>query len=718
MNILYGKKVLCFIALPHHNRILMPIMQALQAQGAEVEYITAAAEGAFEITLNEADLPYRHALDYCTPAVQEQIATAFQTFRPAWQDKLLSQPLMQAVPVVIQDKSVRLAMENLFCFQRMFEVEKPDLLFALHELNPWGKILGYLSQVHRIPYITFQEGLYYTSIYTLRFHTDYTTACVAWGEATRRKLAAAGCAPDKIFPLGNIGLWKAGQQATQTAAMAATRTALGIKPEKKIVLFLMSHAEYNTFEPAVFCEWLKTHEDVVLVFKWHPISKRKAIEQILKDVRGFPGIISVQDFDTAALLGASDVCIVVGNSTTALEALVVGKPLIEILLGGECYSLAAEGVAEAAQGFEDAGEIIERILTSGLSLERQENVARYLADHLAFQDDGTATRVVDMAAEMLTARANSAAAPLLSVQEERFPCSLILPVDDAPLEHVLTTLNGIAAHVPAELFEIIIVNAASLNEQDGQDEIDAIDEVNQLLAGLEGDVKVIAGKPEWGFGVCCNRAVAEARGKYLAFLKPGLIPCEGWLEGLLSTAEQEPDVGVVGGRVANENDLLWHIGVAFDHNQSPFSLYRLLPLDFIGARRQRQFEAVEAPFVVSREQFCRLGGFSSDLTNRFEDIDFCLRLRANGARVLYTPHSTILRTAASWQPTPDQDTLNRVRFYARWTGSLWQNDAGYLKEDGLDHDRLSGLYRDLAGRVASGARTAQDQMDQMDQTSA
>ena len=163
MNILYGKKVSCFIALPHHNRILMPIMQALQAQGAEVEYITAAAEGAFEITLNEAGLPYRHALDYCTPAVQEQIATAFQTFRPAWQDKLLSLPLMQAVPVVIQDKSVRLAMENLFCFQRMFEVEKPDLLFALHELNPWGKILGYLSQVHRIPYITFQEGLYSTS---------------------------------------------------------------------------------------------------------------------------------------------------------------------------------------------------------------------------------------------------------------------------------------------------------------------------------------------------------------------------------------------------------------------------------------------------------------------------------------------------------------------------------------------------------------------------
>ena len=221
MDILDGKKVSCFIALPHHNRFLLPIMHSLQARGAEVQYITAAAEGAFEITLNEAGLPFRHAFDYLTPDVQERVETAFQAMRSAWQEKLLQHALLQAVPVVIQDKTVRLAMENLFCFQRMLEVEQPDLMFALHELNPWGKLLGYLSHEQRIPYITFQEGLYYTSVYSLRFHTDYTTACVAWGEATRQQLIAAGGAPDKIFPLGNIGLWEARQKATREDAIAS-----------------------------------------------------------------------------------------------------------------------------------------------------------------------------------------------------------------------------------------------------------------------------------------------------------------------------------------------------------------------------------------------------------------------------------------------------------------------------------------------------------------
>ena len=42
--------------------------------------------------------------------------------------------------------------------------------------------------------------------------------------------------------------------------------------------------------------------------------------------------------------------------------------------------------------------------------------------------------------------------------------------------------------------------------------------------------------------------------------------------------------------------------------------------------------------------------------------------------------------------------MNRIRFYSKWTGFLWQDDEAYLKEDGLTHD---GLERSLsrAGRT-------------------
>ena len=150
MNILAGKKVLCFIALPHHNRFLVPIMEALRREGMEITYFTAAAEGAFEITLNQANLPYRHLFDYATGETAERVSESYGQLRSTLQNKILGNRTMQSVPVVIQDKVIRGAVENFFCMERMLEVEKPALVFALHELNPWGKILGYLSHSQRM----------------------------------------------------------------------------------------------------------------------------------------------------------------------------------------------------------------------------------------------------------------------------------------------------------------------------------------------------------------------------------------------------------------------------------------------------------------------------------------------------------------------------------------------------------------------------------------
>lgn len=691
MNIFAGKKALCFIALPYHNRILLPIMEELKQRGMEVKFFTAAAEAAFEITLNDAGLPYRHVLDYATEEIAGQVNDAWRTLRPLWQDKLLTNPLLQAVPLVIQDKVIRSVVENAFCFKQMLETEKPDLLFALHELNSWGKILGHLSHVCGIPYLTFQEGLCYARGPLYRFHTDYTTACVVWGEADRQVLLSAGCSPEKTVALGNIDLWATREKATHPDAIAATRQTFGIKPDKKVVVFFMSYASYNPFAPGVFLEWLRAHPEIVVVFKWHPIQSKDVVERTLEQFKGVSSVISLMGSDTYPLLAISDACVLVGNSTTGIEALFFGKPLVEISLVDHLYSYAAQGVAVSANGFEDIGDKLERIFTQGLSPEQQHRVATFLDRHFAFLDGKTAERVVEMASEMLEARA-AEPHPIVSLSsesEKTIPCSVILPVNDSSYDAVIGTLRGLDAHVPAHLFELLIVNAVSHPE------------ARALIASVGGrHVRVIAGDPKWSFAECCNQAAAEAQGQYLACLKPGLVPSPGWLEGLLEVVAQEQGIGVVGGLTLNEQGLVWHAGTAFDINQSPFSLYRLLPMTFHGVQKQREFQAMEGPLLVGREQFCRLGGFSEDLINRFEEVDFCLRLRKTGARILYTPQSISVRTADNWRPTPEQDRTNCYRFYARWAGSLWQDDEHYLKDDGFDHDSLSAWYRDFAQQIS------------------
>jgi len=699
MSMLSGKKVLCFIALPHHNRFLVPIMEALNREGMEVLYFTAPAEGAFEITLNQANLPYKHLLDYATSETVDRAAEAYRGLRAVLQNKILGSRTMQSVPIVIQDKVIRGAVETFFCIQRMLEVEKPALLFALHELNPWGKILGYLSHVHRIPYFTLQEGLYYADLHYYRFHTDYSTACLVWGEECREILLRAGCSDDKIFPVGNTHIWDAKKEFTDAHAVARTRAALGIAPEKRIVLFLMSHSHYRTFEAQPFLRWMKARGDVVALFKWHPVAGKEIIDKAMERLQGEPSIINVPDYDTYALIGASDICVTVGNSTTGLEALVFGKPLIEVRLPDQPYSYSIQKVAEQAFGFEDISGKIEAILTQGLSESMAASVEGYLGHNFAYRDQGTMRRIVDLVKESVAVQAAEPRPSLVPRGPVSIPCSIVLPVDECPPEEFLATLRGIASSTAPELYEVLIVRCTEQNA------------IGAILDTLGGDVKILAGEPDWSYGSACNRATSEARGKYLAFLQPGMIPEPGWLEGLLETAEEEHDVGIVGGQVLNKNRLLWHIGTAFDVNQSPFSIYRFLPPEFSGAQKPREFQAVEFPFLVAREIFCRLGGFSTTLYNRFEDIDFCLTVKQDRLKVIFTPRSVLVRAASSWGVDPHRDQMNRIRFYSKWTGSLWQDEGEYLRQDGLTHDALTAIYRELAGRVAHGVSQLETSME-------
>ena len=693
MTTLGGKKVLCFIALPHHNRFLVPIMEALAGQGMEVVYFTAAAEGAFEITLNEAKLPYRHVLDYADEETAKRVAQAMSELRPVLQEKILSNPVLQSVPIVIQDKTIRGAVENYHGLDRMLAVEKPDLLFALHELNPWGKILGHLSHLHRIPYFTLQEGLYYADIHYYRFHTDYSTACIVWGDECREILMRAGCSDDKLYPLGNTHIWNAKKEFTDPATVERTRAALGVASGKKIVLFLMSHSHYHPFEPGNFLRWMKDRGDIVAVFKWHPATGKEIIDRALEKFSKDPSIINVHETDTYALIGASEICITVGNSTTGLESLAFGKPLMEVRLPDQPYSYSEKGVALQAFGFEGLGEQIAAILGKGLPPETAAKVQTYLDHNFTYRDDKTMDRIVDLVERSIAARNEQPRPPLMAPQPETVSCSIVLPVDDSAPEILLATLQGIADHSAPELYEVLIVDCAQSGE------------TKEILSSLGGDVATIPGSPAWNYATACNAAVPHARGKYLVFLKPGLAPQAGWLDGLLEVAEQEPAFGIVGGQVLHNNGLLWHIGTAFDVNQSPFSLYRFLPQEFCGALRRREFAAREFPLLVSRELFCALGGLNPLLHNRLDDIDFCLAVKQAGRRILYTPKSRMIYQSSSWHP--DAATKRSgIHFYSKWTGSLWQDDGAYLREDGLTHDTLALLYRDLAGRVAYGAELA------------
>lgn len=689
-----GKKAFCFLALKHHSRFLLPITRALEERGMTIKYLTAPAEMPFELTLQDEGLPYSHTQTYANAEVAREIDVAYRKVRAVWKEKLLQSPVLHHFTLPIQDKILRMHVDNIYLFRRMFEVEKPDLVLALHELNSWGKMLGYLSHEFRVPLLTLQEGLYYAPAAVYRFHTEYSSACLVWGEATREVLVRSGGSSDKIFVVGNTHLQSVVAKETERAALKRTKKELNIGREKKVITLLMGGLGYDksfTFPPELL-DWVRADPDLIVMCKWHPVTNKLAIEEIANALGSVTNIRMLQQFDTYRLLAVSDVCIVFGNSTTGLEALAFGKPLIEVQLSGLEYSFGRQGVADSVSSLAELPAAVDNILEGSVAPDRGRRVEEYLSRNLHRLDGKSIDRCVDAAESMLSARAPGARsnATLLLGRAGDLLCSVIIPLhstDGAP-----ETLLGVVENTPANLpYECLI----STNL--------APDERGEFINSLGGDVSVLQ-SDQGTLGSLYNLAASRATGRYLCFLSPGWIPQTGWLEGLVHRLENDSEVGIAGGMALFADGLLAHAGIAVDANLTPVYLYRRLPATFPGAHRGRPMRAVAGCLLVRREVFLATGGFDEAYQSNWAELDFCFQAGRKGWKIAYTPESLFICLSRASQ----DEAADRLRFFAKWVGHLWPDQESYWAADQLDPTKLSGLYQDVihgAAEVAENLTT-------------
>jgi UDP-N-acetylglucosamine 2-epimerase/glycosyl transferase family 2 len=685
---LKGKKAFCFLALKHHSRFLLPVTRALEAQGMEILYLTAPAEMPFELTLQEEGLPYRHTQEYLNQDVVEKINVAYRSIRSVWKEKVLQSAVLNHFTLPVQDKILRMHVDNFYLFRRMFEVEKPDLVLALHELNSWGKMLGYLSHDFGVPMITLQEGLYYAPAAVYRFHTEYSSACLVWGEATREVLVRSGGSSDKIFVIGNTHLQTVIKKESDREALRKTKQELTIGEGQKVVTLLMGGLGYDkgfTF-PQELLDWVRAQPELVLICKWHPVTNKLAIEQIGQDLSAIPNVRTLQQFDTYRLLAASDVCVVFGNSTTGLEALAFGKPLLEVQLSGLEYSFARHRVAGAVATLAEIPQAVDQILKGIVSEDRQRHIDEYLRHNLYLLDEKAVHRSVRVVERMLSARGAKKPTELNSAREEKeeFLCSIIIP--QVSCDGVPESLLGVADNIAPDLSYECLISSSLAPEERGE-----------LVNDLEGDVQVLSSDRS-GLSHLYNLGASRARGRYLCFLTPGWVPQKGWLETFVNEMEQDPRVGIVGGMALFGDGLVAHAGIAFDANLSPVSLYRLLPAIFSGANRRRNMRGVTGCLFVRREAFLTAGGFDETFQGNWSELDFCLQTGAMGWTILYTPESLFV-SLETVKPRDDED---RLSLFAKWVGSLWPDQDSYWAEDQLDPEKLADLYRKAVSNLPSG----------------
>lgn len=172
-----------------------------------------------------------------------------------------------------------------------------------------------------------------------------------------------------------------------------------------------------------------------------------------------------------------------------------------------------------------------------------------------------------------------------------------------------------------------------------------------------------------------NAAVIRSRASYLALLDPAAeVRTDGWVEELVSLAA-DAGVGAVGARLTRPGDVYEQAGFALVGGLPEHLLrgHPLLATEYAGvALVPGERSAVSAALMVTaRSAFDDAGGFSTGYGDNYHDVDYCLKLRALGYRVLYLPFVEALcrgRTVRHAEHPDDLAALQR-----RWQLQLTED---------------------------------------------
>ena len=190
------------------------------------------------------------------------------------------------------------------------------------------------------------------------------------------------------------------------------------------------------------------------------------------------------------------------------------------------------------------------------------------------------------------------------------------------------------------------------------------------LRAIGGDrVKIVPYDHAFNFSDKINMGALASEGEHLLMLNDDMeVVTPEWIERLVMYAAF-PGVGAVGARLLFGDGRLQHVGVMM-RGASPGHLFRGYNGDYNGyanvVRVANNYSAVTgACLMTPRSLFDEVGGLSLQFPLSFNDVDYCLKLRSLGERVVYDP-DTVLFHFESSSRSSDVSDWELELFQRRW----------------------------------------------------
>jgi O-antigen biosynthesis protein len=236
------------------------------------------------------------------------------------------------------------------------------------------------------------------------------------------------------------------------------------------------------------------------------------------------------------------------------------------------------------------------------------------------------------------------------------------------------------------------------------------------MASIEGpNVRIMRVAGHFNFARLNNLAANAASGDYLCLLNNDVQALDdSWLEEMLGRAAP-PDVGAVGALLLWPSGVVQHGGVVLGPNFAAAHAFNERMDGDAGygdlLRVAHECSAVTAACLLTRRRdYVELGGMDEfRFPVNFNDVDYCLKLRAAGKRIVFTPHAKLLHLESASRGT-DQQVDRKARFErelnnlrAKWADVL-VSDPFYnpmLSLDPIPFSALAWPLRAMAARTAA-----------------
>lgn len=261
-------------------------------------------------------------------------------------------------------------------------------------------------------------------------------------------------------------------------------------------------------------------------------------------------------------------------------------------------------------------------------------------------------------------------------------------------EELRACLRSLQAHPFSGGQEVIVIDNASM---DGSAE--------RMRAEFPA-VRLIANDTNAGYARGTNQALAAARGDLLLLLNPDVEVLPGALDTLAALLRDRPDAAAAApklihpdGRVQHSvrgfpepGPLLWDIlGLArVFPNSRVFAAYRMPYFDYDATGPAPQ--PMASCLLLTRRAYETVGPMDERFPLFFNDVDWCLRARAAGFVIYYTPQAMVIHRGGA--------STGKAR-----KASVWESHRALLRFYEKHYRRKIGrpLYALIGAIVTLGA---------------